>query len=263
MPNKPITDPEAQQLLLEELKNLKGTTVEYLKLPKEVIRDIEPSQVGTIVGTIVDASLPQIALEKNVGLFKENGILKDREGYPDFKHSSGYRVELKGLFKPNPDVELKVTSTPREPSSRLTQKVTIKNVDPDRDALLLAVYQMEKNDDDTYSPTIVDIGIFPVIECIKARDKRMEECGGRWFGDYETPTILSKCGKQKEKENLPLNCERYGRKESEGCDYNEDTNFGKLQRIPYKPLQDFLKKHTSRSRSKKSLLDDACSLEDE
>jgi hypothetical protein len=35
----------------------------------------------------------------------------------------------------------------------------------------------------------------------------------------------------------------HARKESEGRHFNEDTNFGKLKRIPYKPLQDFLKKH--------------------
>jgi hypothetical protein len=40
---------------------------------------------------------------------------------------------------------------------------------------------------------------------------------------------------------LPLDESNYGRKESEGKDYNEDTNFGKLKRIPYKPLQVFLK----------------------
>ena len=34
-----------------------------------------------------------------------------------------------------------------------------------------------------------------------------------------------------------------GRKESEGKDFNEDTNFGKLKRVPYRPLQLFLKKH--------------------
>lgn len=35
----------------------------------------------------------------------------------------------------------------------------------------------------------------------------------------------------------------YGRKESEGKDYNEDTNFGKLRRIPHEPLQRFLERH--------------------
>ena len=34
-----------------------------------------------------------------------------------------------------------------------------------------------------------------------------------------------------------------GRKESEGKHVNEDTNFGKLKRIPYGPFQEFLKKY--------------------
>ena len=34
----------------------------------------------------------------------------------------------------------------------------------------------------------------------------------------------------------------YGRKESEGKDFNEDTNFGKLKRIPHPNLQAFLRK---------------------
>ncbi|MDM7298356.1 hypothetical protein, partial [Klebsiella pneumoniae] len=36
------------------------------------------------------------------------GILGDREGYPDFNHSDGYRIELKGLFIDNPEIELKL-----------------------------------------------------------------------------------------------------------------------------------------------------------
>lgn len=64
--------------------------------------------------------------------------------------------------------------------------------------------------------------------------------GGIWFGDHQTPTVLSKAGKNKIATGEPLNRLDYGRKESEGRDFNEDTNFGKLKRIPYKPLQEFL-----------------------
>jgi hypothetical protein len=39
----------------------------------------------------------------------------------------------------------------------------------------------------------------------------------------------------------------YGRKESEGKDYNEDTNFGKLARIPHLGMQQFLRHCVSRS----------------
>lgn len=135
--------------------------------------------------------------------------------------------------------------TPREPSARLTQKVTLKNVVPETDVLLVIAYSLEKNlrNQRLYSPTIKDLGLFPVFDCIVARDRRMIESGGRWFGNYETPTVLSKKGKKVLREGGTLDTSAYGRKESEGRHFNEDTNFGKLKRIPYKPLQDFLRKH--------------------
>ncbi len=225
------------------MQPLCGTQVHYLQLPAELALQIEPSQVGTIVGTLTDLLLPRIALEQGIGLTKAAGILGDREGYPDFEHDTGYRLELKGAFRDNPAVEMKKPPTPREPSARLTQKVTVKNVDPERDALLILVYQLEtlRGDATLLSPTIVDIGLFPVIECINARDHRMTSGGGRWFGNYETPTILSRAGKKAISGRLPLNEGGYGRKESEGYHFNEDTNFGKLKRIPYRPLQEFLR----------------------
>ena len=33
------------------------------------------------------------------------------------------------------------------------------------------------------------------------------------------------------------------RKHLSGQDFEKDTNFGKLKRIPYPPLQDFMRKH--------------------
>lgn len=238
-----ITTNDALDALTEALKPLCGAQVKYLQLPADLALQIEPSQVGTIVGTLTDLLLPRIAIEQGIGLSKAAGILGDREGYPDFEHSSGYRIELKGAFRDNPEVLMKKPPTPREPSARLTQKVTVKNVDPDRDALLVLVYELEpvRDDPSLLSPTIVDLGLFPVIECIKARDHRMTSGGGRWFGNYETPTILSKAGKKARISELPLNEGAYGRKESEGYHFNEDTNFGKLKRIPYRPLQEFLK----------------------
>lgn len=229
--------------LRNALQPLCGLQVKYLQLPSDLALQIEPSQVGTIVGTLTDLLLPRIALEQGIGLIKAAGILGDREGYPDFQHESGYRVELKGAFRDNPYVPMKKPPTPREPSARLTQKVTVKNVDPDRDALLILVYQLEpfQYDPSLLSPTIVDVGLFPVIECINARDHRMTSGGGRWFGNYETPTILSKAGRRAMTHGLVLNESGYGRKESEGYHFNEDTNFGKLKRIPYRPLQEFLK----------------------
>jgi hypothetical protein len=239
-----ITTEHALTELFNALKPLCGAQVKYLQLPTALALQIEPSQVGTIVGTLTDLLLPRIALEQGIGLTKAAGILGDREGYPDFEHDSGYRIELKGAFRDNPNVPMKKPPTPREPSARLTQKVTVKNVDADRDALLLLVYELEpvRDDPTLLSPTIVDVGIFPVIECINARDHRMLGGGGRWFGNFETPTILSKAGRKARGDGLELNEAGYGRKESEGYHFNEDTNFGKMKRIPYRPLQEFLKR---------------------
>lgn len=136
---------------------------------------------------------------------------------------------------------MKKPATPREPSARLTQKVTELNVDADADALLVLVYQLEPLADDAglISPVIVSLGLFPVIECVRARDARMIAAGGRWFGDFQTPTILSTLGKGKQ--GIGLDVRNYGRKKDERRDFNEDTNFGKLKRIPYRPLQEFLR----------------------
>lgn len=239
----PVTEAGVIDKLRATLEPLKGSPVHYLRIPVDMAPQIEPSQVGTIVGTLTDLMLPRIALEKSIGLTKAEGLLGEREGYPDFHHEAGYRLELKGAFTDNPGVKLKRPPTPREPSARLTQKVTEKNVDSARDALLLLVYKLApmSEDESLLAPTITDVGVFPVIECVRARDARMIAGGGRWFGHYETPTIMSKAGRLAHRAGEQLDVERYGRKESERRHFNEDTNFGKLKRIPYRPLQEFLR----------------------
>ena len=138
---------------------------------------------------------------------------------------------------------MKKPPTPREPSARLTQKVTFKNVKPDKDLLLVIAYALMENKSKPgfYSPSIIDFGLFPVYECILARDRRMYNCHGGWFGNFETPTILSNRGNLKLSRGQAIDYSAYGRKENEGKDLNEDTNFGKLKRIPYRPLQNYIK----------------------
>lgn len=237
-----ITDQQLTQLRAA-LRPLIGTSLRILALPIESLIAFEPSQIGTIVGTLMDAVLPFLP-ETQVGLQKHEGILKDREGYPDYKHSSGFRLELKLLYINNPALRMKRPRTKREASARLTQKVTKKNVDPTRDAMLVIAYRLEAQDADPniISPKIIDLEVFSMIELIEARDQRLER-EGRWFGNYETPTILTKRGKMKRDRGEPLDTTSYGRKESEGKDFNEDTNFGKLKRIPHPKLQAFLAKH--------------------
>jgi hypothetical protein len=237
-----ITTQELKKVA-DQLKPLVGVQFHSLALPTVALRAFEPSQVGTIVGTLMDALIPHLPNAKAVGLEKAAGVLGEREGYPDYVHTTGYRFELKLVYVDNPNLELKRPPTRREPSARLTQKVTVKNVDPAKDAMLLISYQLQPSSQnkDAVSPTIIDFRLLSMIELIRARDKRLTDAGGRWFGNYETPGVISKVGKAKKAKGIALDTSLYGRKESEGRDFNEDTNFGKLKRIPYEPLQIFIK----------------------
>ncbi len=55
--------------------------------------------------------------------------------------------------------------------------------------------------------------------------------------------IVSKIGERKRAQGIPLDTSTYGRKAAEGKDLNEDTNFGKLDRIPHPKLEEFLRKY--------------------
>lgn len=246
-PGNTITNEKIREVK-QALLPLIGTQFNILSIPQEILIAFEPSQIGTIIGSLMDACIPQLSkitdddAFNSVGLTKNEGILGDREGFPDYYHTSGMRLELKLIFVDNPNIVMKKPPTPREPSARLTQKVTFKNVNPDTDLLLVIAYALMQNKDYVgfYSPSIIDFEVFPVYECILARDRRMYECGGGWFGNFETPTILSKVGKQKVKRRQEIDYSSYGRKEGEGKDLNEDTNFGKHKRIPYKPLKKYI-----------------------
>ena len=244
----PVVSIKEIEHMTKLLSPLIGVQFNLLSLPKEILLGFEPSQIGTIIGALMDACIPQLSSIPtttplpNLDLHKHEGILGEREGYPDYLHDDGYRLELKLLYVDNIEIQMKKPPTPREPSARLTQKVTFKNVLPEKDLLLVIAYNLEENKmmSGCYSPTIKSIALFPVYNCILARDMRMYREGGGWFGYLETPTILSNKGKNKMKMGIPLDYSMYGRKESEGKDFNEDTNFGKLKRIPYEPLQQFL-----------------------
>lgn len=250
-----ITQEELDQLK-DALVPLLGVQLDVLKIPRVVLQNFEPSQVGSIAGNLMDACIPQLSelLPENdkladLGLRRTIGMIGDREGYPDYTHLSGKRVELKLLYVDPVDIIMKRPKTRREASARLTQKVTIKNVDPKQDALLVLAYQLRPDSDDPnlYSLTIIDIGVFSMIGCILARDTRLHQSGGMWFGNFDTPVVLSNLGKSKLRLGIPLDKSAYGRQENEGKDYNEDTNFGKLARIPYPPLTTFLRKHGTKA----------------
>jgi hypothetical protein len=98
-------------------------SLKILSIPVASLAGFEPSQIGTICGTLMDACLPFLEEIPRVGLHKHGGILGDREGYPDYKHESGYRLELKLLYVDNMSLKMKRPPTRREASARLTQKV--------------------------------------------------------------------------------------------------------------------------------------------
>ncbi len=230
--------------LREVLQPLIGTQFKSLSLPLAAMVAFEPSQIGTIVGSLMDALIPHLTDIPQVGLHKHAGILGEREGYPDYQHESGARAELKLLYVDNPALEMKRPPTRREPSARLTQKVTVKNVVAKTDTLLLIAYQLKPHAENelAVTPTIIDLEVLSVIELVEARDRRLTDAGGRWFGHYETPCVLSRKGAARVAKGVALDTASYGRKESEGRDFNEDTNFGKLKRIPHPDLQAFLRK---------------------
>lgn len=239
----PEITPATLSALHAALQPLIGIQFGSLALPMAAIQAFEPSQIGTIVGSLMDALIPHLSDIPQVGLSKHAGILGEREGYPDYIHQSGVRVELKLLYIDNPLLQMKRPPTKREPSARLTQKVTVKNVVPSTDAMLIIGYQLQPHHTipDAVTPTIVQLQVFSVIELVRARDNRLTGKGGRWFGNYETPCVLSKLGRAKAQRGDTLSTTSYGRKESEGKDFNEDTNFGKLARIPHPQLQQFLR----------------------
>lgn len=226
-------------ILRDTFMPLVGMKIEWLSIPDQALQGFEPSQIAVIVNTLLDGILPQIQLlattEANkaklntIGLQKATSGIGQRESYPDYVHISGKRVELKGLFVDNPNLKLKRPPTPREPSARLKENVTLEKIDTEKDVLLIAAVQI-KEENAMCSPFIVDIEVFSMVECLRARDNRLSETGGKWISGL--PKVIRNSGQRKLKAGQVLTNE----------DYEKDTNFGKLKRIPYKPLQDFLTK---------------------
>ena len=70
-----------------------------------------------------------------------------------------------------------------------------------------------------------------MVECVRARDRSLNERGGRWIGNL--PKVVKKTSMTKFKAGNRL----------QDSDFEKDTNFGKLKRVPYAPLQQFMRKH--------------------
>jgi hypothetical protein len=225
--------------LREVFSPLVGIKIDWLAIPEKALAGFEPSQIAVIANTVLDAALPQLDLVsgnrsstalQQIGLKKAPGIIGQRESYPDYIHLSGSRVELKGLYVDNPNLSMKRPPTKREPSARLKENIRQDNVDPAHDVLLIVAVRLEEMNG-RYSPTIVDVEIFSMIDCIRSRDSRHASAGGMWIG--KLPVVIKRTSAFKRREKIQL----------ERDDFEKDTNFGKLKRIPYPPLQEFMRKH--------------------
>lgn len=235
-----ITELDLQQLN-KAFAPLIRLRITWLSIPDRALAGFEPSQIAVIVNTLLDGILPQIQLlaldQENaaklagVGLSKAPGVIGQREAYPDYVHVSGRRVELKGLFVDNPDLAFKRPPTDREPSARIKENVTMDIIDPANDALLVAAVQLRPDQEGLCSPYVIDIGVFSMVECLRARDASLAERGGKWIGGV--PKVVKKSSMAKFKAGKQL----------QDSDYEKDTNFGKLKRIPYPPLRNFMQKH--------------------
>jgi len=202
--------------------SLVGYQLPSLSLSKTALKTIEPSQVGSTVGSLLDSLLACWDEEEGyqrgkLGLKRQHG-LGDRESYPDFTFEQFIidfigRIELKNLFVDSPHIDINRPSSAREPSARL--KISQEEAQ-ENDYLLVLAYRFEPSviRPKSFSPVIIDLDFFSVEALLKARDSRVVE----WHG--QTPMILGRNGQ-----------------------LARDTNFGKLKRIPYAPLQSFLKCH--------------------
>jgi hypothetical protein len=109
----------------------------------------------------------------------------------------------------------------------------VETVDPGRDALLVAAAQLQVVDG-WACPVIVDLGVFSMIECVEARDSRLGASPGAWFG--KVPKVLSTASRKLLRDGRLLTS-------LDESAYLRDTNFGKLNRIPHRPLLEYLRKH--------------------
>lgn len=212
----------------------------------------DPGDVGTLFGVAADVGIPVLDEHGDLDfgalkIQRNAGTAGQRSGYPDLDIAGpavseiigfpSVRAELKLVYLDPTDVKMKNPPTMREPSARLAVHKSL--VKPD-DLLLVAAYKPAPivDEPDSFAAQIVDFKLFSARRCVQKRDSALTQRGGRWFGS--TPTVLSRLGQRKVNLGQALDLSSYGKKDADGRDFNEDTNFGKLSRIPYALLLKFL-----------------------
>lgn len=239
-----LTHRHKRSYYLEKFKPLIGFQLsEFLRLTSEAVFNIDHSNLGGTAGALFETALkcPNTLPDelKMLGLRKDGSTTAgDRDGYPDLRHESGDAHENKVIHAYDMDHKA-VTKTRKSDSEACARlKVTSDVVNPRRDFLLVLAWAMKpiKNEVNLYSPKIMDFDVFPVINCVVARDNYLLKRGGLWING--SAVVLSRLGQSKIKRGEQVDATSFGN----GKDYKRDTN-QKIGRIPYKPLINFISKY--------------------
>jgi hypothetical protein len=205
------------------LGSLRGQLITAASLPY-LDAWYEPSQLGSLVGVLMDVMLPLIP---RLGLVRYRRSKNERESYPDFVGSDGLRYELK-LVPVGANSAARRGRTDREPAARIGRNIKRKIVLPN-DRLLAIAYSWHIQPKLTVvfagkrlpamCPRIDDVLILPMLPLVEARDHDLIERGGRWGAEYpEVPTRKNPAR------------------------FKTDTNFGKLTRLPILDVSKWLER---------------------
>jgi hypothetical protein len=179
----------------------------WLELPGPVVDAMEPGTISAVINSLLEADLAHLLADQ--GVQRCRTATHHRDGYPDFQigeNESSPRVEMKGLW----DRILKgnITSSGKskmEPSARLREP---QDDIRDDDVLLIIVWDFEECD--AVRRVRIAEGVTPIVcsahKAAESRDQRALGNGAQFVPGYKVPVTTS------------------GRPE---------TNFGKLNRIPY------------------------------
>ena len=192
-----------RELLQEYSKNV----LSWLRVPDAVVEFMEPGTISAVINSLIEADFAHVLRGK--GVVRCRMAEHHRDGYPDFQIGSAPgspRVEMKGLWRTILVGEITSSGKSKmEPSARLREPI---DDIWEEDVLLIVVWDFKSEDGvsrvvltDTHPPVVCS-----AHAAAQSRDERAVENGAVWRPDEKIPVTRS--GKP-------------------------ETNFGKLNRIPY------------------------------
>ncbi|HEX8744622.1 MAG TPA: hypothetical protein VF712_15975 [Thermoleophilaceae bacterium] len=189
------------------LETYSDQVMSWLGVPNAVVDFMEPGTISAVVNSLLEADFAHVLRDE--GVVRCRMAEHHRDGYPDFQLGKGAgspRVEMKGLWRKILLGEITSSGKSKmEPSARLREP--IEDI-WEEDVLLIVVWDFES--DGQISRVVLPDGHPPVVcsahAAAESRDRRAIENGAVWRPDEKIPVT------------------RTGRPE---------TNFGKLNRIPY------------------------------